>query len=59
MVQVCESVKSKAEMLAESIEQYRDMYRRAKNDFETVIRSVTHSLRPNAAGGRGGGGASG
>jgi DNA topoisomerase-3 len=37
MVRVCEGTKSKAEMLAESIEQYREMYVLAKREFDKVV----------------------
>lgn len=37
MVQVCEGAKTKNEMLAQSIEQYKDMYVLAKREFNKVI----------------------
>jgi DNA topoisomerase-3 len=37
MVQVCEGIKTKDEMLVQSIEQYKDMYVMAKRDFHKVI----------------------
>jgi hypothetical protein len=37
MVRVCEGTKSKAEMLTESIEQYREMYVLAKREFDKVV----------------------
>lgn len=37
MVQVCEGVKAKQIMLEESIEQYKDMYVRARSDFAKVV----------------------
>jgi len=37
MVRVCEGAKSKAEMLTESIEQYREMYVLAKREFDKVV----------------------
>jgi hypothetical protein len=41
MVQVCERAKTKADMLAESIGQYKEMYLRARGEFEKVL-SVSH-----------------
>ena len=37
MVQVCEGIKTKDEMLVQSIEQYKDMYVMAKGEFHKVI----------------------
>jgi DNA topoisomerase-3 len=37
MVQVCEGTKTKQDMLAQSIEQYKDMYIRARGEFNKVI----------------------
>lgn len=37
MVQVCERTKTKHDMLAESIEQYKDMYVRARGEFNKVV----------------------
>lgn len=37
MVQVCEGVKTKQIMLEESLEQYKDMYIRARSDFAKVV----------------------
>ena len=37
MVQVCEGIKTKDEMLAQSIEQYKDMFVMAKREFDKVI----------------------
>lgn len=37
MVQVCEGAKTKQIMLEESIEQYKDMYIRARSDFAKVV----------------------
>lgn len=37
MVQVCERTKTKNDMLQESIEQYKDMFLRAKGEFNKVI----------------------
>ena len=37
MVQVCEGVKTKQIMLEESLEQYKDMYVRARSDFSKVV----------------------
>lgn len=43
MVQVCEGTKTKHDMLSESIEQYKDMYIRAKGEFNKVV-SVSVSV---------------
>ncbi|EPQ56903.1 prokaryotic type I DNA topoisomerase [Gloeophyllum trabeum ATCC 11539] len=37
MVQVCERTKTKNDMLVESIEQYKDMFIKAKREFDKVI----------------------
>lgn len=37
MVQICQGTKTKNEMLAESVEQYKDMFIRAKGEFAKVI----------------------
>ena len=37
MVRVCEGTTTKHEMLAESIEQYKEVFVRARNQFETVV----------------------
>lgn len=37
MVQVCEGTKTKHDMLAQSIDQYKDMYVRARGEFDKVI----------------------
>jgi len=37
MVQVCEGIKTKDEMLVQSIEQYKDMYVMAKREFDKVV----------------------
>lgn len=37
MVQVCERTKTKNDMLTESIEQYKDMFMRARGEFNRVI----------------------
>jgi DNA topoisomerase-3 len=37
MLQVCEGTKSKQDMLAQSIEQYKDMYVRARGEFNKVV----------------------
>ncbi|KAH7920702.1 prokaryotic type I DNA topoisomerase [Leucogyrophana mollusca] len=59
MVQVCEGTKSKDEMLAESIEQYKDMFITAKREFEKVISSVRRYIGGNGGGGPGPGGGGG
>jgi DNA topoisomerase III len=37
MVQVCEGQKTKAQVLAETVEQYKDIYIRAKAEFGKVL----------------------
>ena len=37
MVQVCEGTKSKGVMLQEAIDQYKDIFMRARNGFNTVV----------------------
>ncbi|KAG1812148.1 DNA topoisomerase [Suillus subaureus] len=59
MVRVCEGTKSKAEMLTESIEQYREMYVLAKREFDKVVSSVRRYIERNAGANQGGGGGGG
>ncbi|KAH8929181.1 prokaryotic type I DNA topoisomerase [Atractiella rhizophila] len=73
MVQVCEGTKSKAEMIAESLEEYKDVFMRAKRSFNVIANEVLKYLegrgdgQPGAAapdgdgggGGRRGGGGGG
>ncbi|KAH8916977.1 prokaryotic type I DNA topoisomerase, partial [Atractiella rhizophila] len=64
MVQVCEGTKSKAEMIAESLEEYKDVFMRAKRSFNVIANEVLKYLegrgdgQPGAAApdGDGGGG---
>ncbi|KAF8134539.1 DNA topoisomerase [Boletus edulis] len=60
MVQVCEGTKTKDGMLAQSIEQYKDMYVMAKREFDKVIESVRRYIEGagarNAGNGEGNGG---
>jgi DNA topoisomerase-3 len=37
MVQICEGTKTKHDMLAQSIEQYKDMFIRARGEFNKVV----------------------
>lgn len=37
MLQVCEGTKTKAEMLEETIDQYKAIFQQAKAEFETVV----------------------
>jgi DNA topoisomerase III len=37
MVQICEGTKTKHDMLAEGIEQYKDMFIRARGEFNKVV----------------------
>ncbi|TFK53736.1 prokaryotic type I DNA topoisomerase [Heliocybe sulcata] len=69
MVQVCEGTKTKNDMLVESIDQYKDMFIKAKREFDKVVQSVRTRLHGNGngadvqgagrGGGRGGGGGGG
>src|SRR5258708_6812032 len=45
MVQVCESRRTKENMMEQSIEQYRQVYARARTNFERVIETVTRLMR--------------
>lgn len=47
MVDVCEGRKTMADMLQESIEQYREMYHRTKNDFARIVHVRSPLLRSN------------
>ena len=46
MVQVCEGMKSKTEMLEETISQYKEMYIIAKREFEKVVNVCLTSNDP-------------
>ncbi|KAG6840476.1 hypothetical protein C0991_006459 [Blastosporella zonata] len=62
MVQVCEGTKSKAEMLEETIAQYKEMFIIVKREFAKVVSSVRRYLdggANNERGDRGGGGVGG
>ncbi|KAJ7451735.1 DNA topoisomerase [Mycena galericulata] len=59
MVQVCNGTKTKHDMLAESIEQYRAMFVLARGQFNKVTTSVRRYLDGGNAGGGGGGGGGG
>ncbi|KZS99267.1 prokaryotic type I DNA topoisomerase [Sistotremastrum niveocremeum HHB9708] len=48
MVQVCQGIKSKHDMLNESIEQYKEVYVRARQQFDKVVGSVQRQLRGQA-----------
>lgn len=37
MVQICQGMKTKAEVLAENVELYKDMYIRTKRDFARIV----------------------
>lgn len=47
MVDVCEGRKTMADMLQESIEQYREMYHRTKNDFARIVHVRSPLLKSN------------
>lgn len=53
MVRVCEGIKSKDQMLMETIEQYREMYLIAKREFGKVLSSVRRYVEGNRAEGPG------
>ncbi|EGN99753.1 hypothetical protein SERLA73DRAFT_52441 [Serpula lacrymans var. lacrymans S7.3] len=55
MAQVCEGNKSKGDMLAESIDQYKEMFITAKREFEKVVASVRRYIERNGAQNAGGG----
>ncbi|KAI6113286.1 DNA topoisomerase [Pisolithus croceorrhizus] len=62
MVQVCEGIKSKDQILMETIEQYREIYLIAKREFGKVLSSVRRGPLDRRDGGRnpdGGGGGAG
>lgn len=40
MVQVCESNRTKHQMLEQTIEQYREVFVRARNNFQRVIEVI-------------------
>ncbi|TFY76359.1 hypothetical protein EWM64_g7651 [Hericium alpestre] len=44
MVQVCQGTKTKADMLTEGVEQYKEMFVKAKRDFDKVISVWTFIL---------------
>ena len=37
MVQVCQGTKTKNDMVVEAVEQYKEMFVKAKRDFEKVV----------------------
>ncbi len=37
MVQICEGTKTKAEMLAENVEKYKDTYMRTRQEFNRIL----------------------
>lgn len=47
MVQICDRIKSKEEMLEENIEKYKEVFMLARGDFErvvevrTIVRNIT------------------
>ncbi|KAI6169344.1 DNA topoisomerase III [Pisolithus thermaeus] len=53
MVQVCEGIKSKDQILMETIEQYREIYLIAKREFGKVLSSVRRYIEGNRAEGLG------
>lgn len=65
MVQVCESRRTKENMMEQSIDQYRQVYARAQTNFQRVIETVTRLMRgenqapADADGGNGGDGPGG
>ena len=44
MVQVCEGVKTKNDMLMESIEQYKEVFIRAKREFDKVVTVILNKI---------------
>ncbi|KAL5524020.1 hypothetical protein ACEPAG_8193 [Sanghuangporus baumii] len=66
MTQVCERTKSKHEMLEQSIEQYKEVFIRARREFDKIVTSVSRYLEGDGrqengapAGGNNGGGGNG
>ncbi|KAJ7772745.1 DNA topoisomerase [Mycena maculata] len=59
MVQVCNGAKTKHDMLAESIDQYRAMFVLARGQFNKVTTSVRRYIQGRNAGDGGGGGGGG
>ncbi len=61
MVQVCDGHTTKHDMMAQSLEQYKQMFIIARQEFDKVIQSVQTQLRQEgeANAGAGGGGAGG
>lgn len=43
MVQICEGLKTKQEMLLENVEKYKEMYMRTKNEINRIIEVGRHS----------------
>ena len=44
MVQVCEGLKTKNDMLVENIEMYKEMYMRIKREMNRVITVISSSV---------------
>ncbi|KAF9809736.1 hypothetical protein IEO21_07278 [Rhodonia placenta] len=68
MVEICEGTRTKADMLTESVEQYKEIYMRTKQEFERLVNCVGQRLQGNGRideiddddiGGGGGGGGGG
>ncbi|KII92565.1 hypothetical protein PLICRDRAFT_89135 [Plicaturopsis crispa FD-325 SS-3] len=60
MVQVCEGTKTKNDMLQETIDQYKDIFIRAKAEFNKIYDSVNKHMNEDVEGfGLGGGGGAG
>jgi hypothetical protein len=45
MVQICEGTKTKNDMLTEGIEQYKDMFIRARGEFNKVVTVSLEDIR--------------
>ena len=43
-MQVCEGVKTKNDMLMESIEQYKEVFIRAKREFDKVVTVILNKI---------------
>ncbi|KAH9985783.1 DNA topoisomerase [Russula compacta] len=59
MVAVCQGTKSKNDMIVEAVDQYKDMYVRAKASFAKVISSVRKHIEGDGRPNRGGNNAQG
>ena len=45
MVQICDGLKTKGEIMAENVDRYKDMFMRTKHDFQRIV-AVSFSGSP-------------